>query len=155
MTSNMKLRLALTAIVCGAAFYVSYRHIVTVALASGNTADTAFVYPLTIDAMILVSAVTLVASTGVNKMAKLWAMIGRYFGFTATIYCNLAAGHFTSVAGAIVNMIPALALIITVELLVYGWKATPAARPLQARKATPSKKATAKATSPARLASVK
>jgi hypothetical protein len=158
MTSNMKLRLALTAIVCGAAFYVSYRHIVTVALASGNTADTAFVYPLTIDAMILVSAVTLVASTGVNKMAKMWAMIGRYFGFTATIYCNLAAGHFTSVAGAVVNMIPALALIITVELLVYGWKATPATRPVAARKAAAPRKTTAKKatpTAPAKLTAVK
>jgi hypothetical protein len=59
--------------------------------------------------------------------------------------------------GAIVNMIPAVALIITVELLVYGWKATPATRPSQARKATPRKAATAKATpkAPAKLAAVK
>jgi drug/metabolite transporter (DMT)-like permease len=157
VNTNMKLRLALTTVVCAASFYVSYRHILEVALSTGNTIDSAVVYPITIDALILVSALTLIATTGVSKMAKLWATAGRAFGFAATVYCNLAASHFTSVMGAIVNMIPAVALIITVELLVYGWKATPATRPVAARKAAAPRKATAKAApkAPAKLTAVK
>jgi len=156
MTRNMQLRLALTTIVCAASFYVSYRHILEVALSTGNTLDAAIVYPITIDALILVSALTLIASTGVSKMAKLWATAGRAFGFGATVYCNLAASHFTSVMGAIVNMIPAVALIITVELLVYGWKATPATRPVAARRPAAKKAPAAKAkAAPVKLAVVK
>lgn len=165
MTTNMKLRLALTTVVALASFFISFTHIVDVAMAQGNALNVARCYPITIDAMILVCALTLVANAGVSKMGKLWASVGRIFGFTATIYCNLAASHFTSVVGAIINMIPALSLIITVELMVYGWKATPATRSSQARKTspakataktTPAKKAPAKAaSSPAKLSAVK
>lgn len=147
MNKNLIARLALTALVCGASFYVSFRHITEVAVEAGNTWDVAMFFPVTIDAVILVSAFTLMATTGVNRTAKSWATAGRVFGFAATTYCNIAASHFSSVNSAVINMLPALALIVTVELLVYGVKSTPAARASQtrARKATAAKKAAPKA----------
>lgn len=155
MNKNLIARLVLTALVCGASFYVSYRHITEVAMEAGNTWDVAMFFPVTIDAVILVSAFTLMAGTGVNKAAKAWATAGRVFGFAATTYCNVAASHFSSVNSAIINMLPAIALIVTVELLVYGVKSTPAARTSQARtrKATAAKKAAP--STPAKLSAVK
>lgn len=146
MNTNAKLRIALTLIVCAASFFVSYRHIFEVAMGAKNDTATAAVYPVCIDAVILVSALYLVAATGVNKMAKLWATVGRYFGFAATVFANMAHSGWGNVSDIIINLIPAIALIITMELVVYGFKATPAARTSQARKATPRKAATAKAT---------
>lgn len=144
---NASARIALTAVVCAASFFVSFRHIVEVARDAGNDAVTAGMYPVCIDAVILVSALYLVASTGVNKMAKLWATIGRYFGFSATVFANMAHSGWANPTAVIINLIPAVALIITMELVVYGFKATPAARASQAtaRKAAPRKAATAKA----------
>ena len=146
MTTNAKARLVLTAIVCAAAFKISFGHIYDVALHAGNSPDNAIVYPVAIDAVILVSALYLVANQGVNKMAKLYATAGRLFGFAATIYCNMAASGWSNPGDVVINMIPAISLIITVELLVYGFKATPAARTSQAaRKAAPRKASAPKA----------
>jgi hypothetical protein len=100
-------------------------------------------YPVCIDAVILVSALYLVATTGVNKLAKFWATAGRYFGFAATVFANMAHSGWTSASDVVINLIPAVALIITMELVVYGFKATPATRSSQARKAAPRKATTA------------
>jgi len=144
---NANARIALTLVVCAASFFVSYSHIFEVAQGAGNDKLTAGVYPICIDAVILVSALYLVAATGVNKLAKLWATVGRYFGFSATVFANMAHSGWTNPSDVIINLIPAVALIITMELVVYGFKATPAARASQAtaRKATkaPAKKAPA------------
>jgi hypothetical protein len=139
MTANKNLaaRIALTATVAAGTFFISASHIISVAEEAGNHGAAAFVYPVAIDAVILVSVLTLVAKTGVNRMAKWYATLGRTFGFAATIYANVAASGFESVNNAVINLIPALALIITMELLVHAAQATPATR---ARKAT--KKAT-------------
>lgn len=133
MNKNFAARIALTSAVAVGTFYISASHIIAVAHAAGNHGAAAYAYPISIDAVILVSVLTLVAKTGVNRMAKWYAAIGRAFGFTATIYCNVAASGFQSVSSAVVNLIPALALIITMELLVHAAQATPATR---ARKAT-------------------
>lgn len=143
--TNAQARIALTTVVCAASFFVSASHIVDVARHAGNDAVTSAMYPVCIDAVILVSALYLVASTGVNKIAKLWATLGRYFGFSATVFANMAHSGWTNPSDVIINLIPAVALIITMELVVYGFKATPAARASQARKAAPRKASTPKA----------
>src|SRR5689334_23008117 len=126
--SAFQARIALTAAVAGGTFFISASHIVAVATAAGNHGLAAYVYPVAIDAAILVSVLTLVAKSGVNWKAKSYAAAGRIFGFSATIYCNLAASHWTSITSAIVNLIPAISLIIVMELLVHAAQATPATR---------------------------
>jgi drug/metabolite transporter (DMT)-like permease len=132
----IRARLALIAIVCACVFYTSFRHITHVALSYGNTADVAVLYPICIDAVILVSALTLTARTGVNRVTKLWASAGRYFGFAATIFCNVSSSEFASSMAVVVALIPAIALIITVELLIHAAQGTPATRARKAKKAT-------------------
>jgi hypothetical protein len=133
-------RIALTAAVALGTFYISASHIVRVASAAGNHGLAAYVYPVAIDCVILASVITLVARKGVNWKAKGYAAAGRIFGFGATIYCNLAASGWTSLTSAIVNLIPALSLIIVMELLVHTAQGTPATRASQ-----PAAKRTTKA----------
>lgn len=125
---NNKVRMVLIGIVCLGIFYISFRHIVAVAMEYGNTLDVAIMYPICIDAVILISALTLVQPRGVNKQAKMWATIGRVVGFIATIYANMLHSAWESTDAVAVNLIPGAMLIITVELLIYGYKGTPAAK---------------------------
>lgn len=122
------MRLGLTALVCACVFKISAGHIIGVAIHYGNTADNAVLYPVCIDAMILVSALYLAANIGVSKMTKFYAKIGRYFGFAATIFCNVAASNFSSTIACIIALIPAISLIIVIELLIHGSKKTAATR---------------------------
>lgn len=126
--NNLRARLMLTTAVAAGTFYISASHIVAVASAAGNRGLAAYIYPISVDAVILVSVLTLVARVAVNRMAKFYAKLGRIFGFGATIYCNVAASGFHSVTSMVVNLIPAIALILVMELLVHASQATPATR---------------------------
>lgn len=128
MTNSQKIRMALIALVCGGVFANSATHIHFTAVLARNSSTMAWTYPICIDAVILISALTLVQATGVNKSARFWARFGRIFGFAATIYCNIAASQFVSVSDIIVDLIPAVALIATVEMLIHGWRGTAASR---------------------------
>ncbi len=136
MTTTARIRVALIATVCAAVFYTSFRHITHVAAHYGNSPDVAALYPVCIDAVILISALTLVARVGISKTTRFYAKAGRLFGFAATIFCNLAASDFTSTMAAVVSLIPALALILTVELLIHAAQGTPATRKATAAKPT-------------------
>jgi hypothetical protein len=134
MFTSYRIRIALTTIVCAASFYNSFRHIVEVALTAHQTADVAFMYPICIDAVVLISALTLATPTGINKATKLYASLGRLFGFSATLACNLAASNFTSTGAALVSLIPGAALILTIELLIHSARGTVASRRAAMRK---------------------
>lgn len=132
MSTTAKLRIALIAVVCAAVFYTSFRHIVDVAEQYGNSADVALLYPVCIDAVILISAFTLIARREVSKMARWYAKLGRLFGFSATIFCNVASSEFASSVAVAVALIPALSLILTVELLVHASAGTASSRRVKA-----------------------
>lgn len=117
MAFTTKLRLAITAIVCLSAFYVSFNHIISVAIDHGNTQDVALVYPITIDGLILVSALSLMESRA--RGVRFWAWVGRYVGFACTLYANTLHSGWESVDSIVVNLIPGVSLIITVELLIH------------------------------------
>lgn len=136
MTTAARIRIALITLVCAAVFYTSFRHITEVAHRYGNSLDVAALYPICIDAVILISALTLVARTGVSKAARFYAKLGRVFGFAATIFCNLASSDFSSTVAALVALIPAVSLILTVELLIHAAQGTAATRSRSAAKKT-------------------
>jgi DNA-binding transcriptional regulator YbjK len=134
---NRTFRLILTAVITLGAFSISAVHWFDVATDAGNPWYAAVVYPIAIDALILLSALTMMATTGVNRMAKWYATIGRAFGFGATIYGNIAASHFETLNDAIINMLPAISLIIGVEMLIHGMKATVNTRARKTTKSAP------------------
>lgn len=119
MTTTQKLRITAITIVCLAVFAISYEHIATVAGQYGN-GWSRYLYPICIDGVILISALTLVARAGVTKTTRYYAKLGRWFGFIATIYANVAHSGYGSTDAILVNLIPALALILTVELLIHA-----------------------------------
>lgn len=120
MTTTQKLRIAVIAIVCIAVFYISWTHITDVAGRYGNGPSAAFVYPLCIDGVILASALTLVARVGITKTTRFYAKLGRWFGFAATIYANVAHSGYGSTDAILVNLIPAVSLILVMELLIHA-----------------------------------
>ena len=128
MTTTAKLRIALIVLVLAATFYVSYSDIVSVALRFGAPGRVAFAWPVCIDGMILVSALTLVTRTGVSRATKTWARFGRWFGFSGTIYCNGLAAHTDAVLVITFYVIPAVALITVTELLIHAAQGTAASR---------------------------
>lgn len=137
-----QIRILLIVIVCAAQFYTSARDIVSTALplVHGDLSR-AITFPICIDALILIAALTVAARTGVNAKARRWAGFGRYFGFAATIYANGLSGgiaHATHLDPAIVTgtlfmLIPAVALIVTMELLIHGAQGTAASRKAAAK----------------------
>ena len=141
--SNRRSRIVFTAIIALGAFAISSVHWFHVAQDAGNAWWTAAIYPVAIDCLIIVSAMTMMQSTGVTRMAKYYASLGRAFGFAATLYGNMAASHFTSASDMLVNLMPAVALILSVEMLIASAKATSTSR---ARAATPRKRQPAKTT---------
>jgi hypothetical protein len=128
MTKAQQLRIAAITIVCAAAFRDSFGHIVRVAMVAGNTTSEALTYPVAIDGVILVSALTLAAKVGVSRTTRMWAMFGRYFGFTATLLANGAAAGSTDLGRVAICLLPGISLIATVELLIHAAHGTPASR---------------------------
>lgn len=144
-----QVRTTLIVTVCAAQFYTSARDIVETAMPLvHHDLSRAVTFPICIDAMILIAALTVAARTGVNAKARRWAGFARYFGFAATIYANgLASGIASAkvidaqvLTGTAFMLIPAVALICTMELLIHGAQGTPATRRAAASKATPARK---------------
>lgn len=127
-------RLAAITTVCVIVFYVSFSDIAEVALAYGLAPRVAYAYPLCIDAMILVCALTLVASKGINRSAKFYAKLGRWFGFVATIYANALGAGTVDINAIAIHAIPAVSLIFTIELMIHGAKGTAASRSARSSK---------------------
>lgn len=138
MTKTQKLRITAITAVCAAVFAISFDHITTVAATYGN-GWTSFLYPICIDGVILVSALTLVARVGISKATKAYAKAGRWFGFVATIYANVAHSGYSSTDSIVVNLIPAIALIFTVELLIHAAQGTSASRSAGRKTSAPAK----------------
>lgn len=141
-----KARYAATIIVTLAVAAISYTHIYSIALSHGNAPFVSALYPLTIDGVIAASTLTLIQRVGVSKTTRTWATVGRYFGFAATIYANAVHSGWASTDDVIINTIPGVALIITLEVLVHAAKGTPATR---------ARRTASKASSPAKLKAVK
>lgn len=136
MTNIQKFRLVLIFLVTLGVFRISFDHIVSVATANNNAADIAWIYPLSIDGVIFISAFTLIARNGITRKARWWAHAGRSFGFIATIYANVAHSGYANTDAILINLVPAIALIITVEILIHAGAGTTKYR---ARKSTAQK----------------
>lgn len=128
MTANLKTRIAIAITVTAGIFYISASHITHIAMEYGNPMRTAVVFPLAIDGVILFCTLTLTTKTGINKATRSYCNAGRWFGFAATVYANMAASGWDSTDGVIINLIPAVALILMLEALIHTYKGTPASK---------------------------
>lgn len=121
-------RLIIVVAVTAGIFYVSAGHIIDVAVAHGNPFRTAIVYPFAADGLIIASALTMSAKVAVSRSARHIAKLARYFGFAATLYANAAHSGWGSFDAIAVNVFPAIALILMMELVISSVQLTPASR---------------------------
>jgi hypothetical protein len=110
---------ALTVLALGAAAaVVSFRHARAVVLANGETGLTAVLIPLTVDGLVLVAGLILLDCARRGEAAPALAKFALALGIGATLAVNATYGIAHGVVGAIVAGWPAVALVVSVELLM-------------------------------------
>jgi len=126
-TSTRLVRNMSAAIVAGIAAWSSYRHMVTVALNVGEQPQVAYVLPLSVDGMLVVASVAMVDDRRSGRTVRWSARLAFAVGVLASLAANVSAAH-PSIGARIVAAWPALALLLTVELLSRAGKPMSAAK---------------------------
>jgi hypothetical protein len=106
---------AVVAIVAG---WVSYRHALAVVSEHGETGWLGRAYPATIDGLIYSASMVLLNAARQRVRAHWLAYGGLGLGIVATLAANIAAGLAHGIVGAVVGAWPAVALVISYELLM-------------------------------------
>lgn len=127
MPSSSRLASNLSAgVVASIAAWSSYQHMVHVALGVGERPDVAYVLPLSVDGMLVVASVAMVDDRRGGRRVRWSARVAFAAGVTASVAANVAGAHPT-IGARIVAAWPAIALLLTVELLSRAGRQLPAA----------------------------
>jgi hypothetical protein len=119
MTKPIRWATALTVVgLGGVAAVVSFRHALEVVQEHGETRDTAMLYPLTIDGLVFASSMVLLDSARRGEQAPPLAKWTLGIGIGATVAVNVLHGIAHGFVGAVIAAWPALALVLTVELMM-------------------------------------
>ncbi|MEU9833255.1 DUF2637 domain-containing protein [Streptosporangium sp. NPDC048047] len=97
---------------------VSYRHAFEVVVANGESGLTAYLVPLTIDGAIFASSMVLLDAARRRLPVPALARWTLALGILATLAANVAHGWAHGPVGAIVAAWPAVALVLSYELLM-------------------------------------
>lgn len=100
------------------AFYVSYRHLLTLAERYGEPADTARLFPLAIDGLIIMGSLVMLHCARARLPVPGIAWVALWLGIVATIAGNAAHGIAYGWRGALVSAASAMALILAYHLLM-------------------------------------
>lgn len=109
--------LVVVAVAVGAAI-VSYRHAYELVHSHGETGLTALIVPGTVDGLIYAAGMVLLSAARRRVRPPGLAYVGLWLGITATVGANVAHGWDHGPIGALVSAWPAVALIISYELLM-------------------------------------
>lgn len=104
------------AVVATIAAWSSYRHMVHVALHVGEQPSIAWVLPLSVDGLLVVASIAMVDDRHAGRQVRWSARVAFAAGVLASLAANIAGAHPT-VGARLVAAWPALALLLTVELL--------------------------------------
>jgi hypothetical protein len=97
---------------------VSFRHALEVVEAHGEDRGTALLYPGTIDGLVFMSSMVLLDAARSGEPAPLLAKWTLGIGIGATVAVNVLHGIEHGPVGAVIAAWPALALVLTVELMM-------------------------------------
>lgn len=97
---------------------VSFGHIETLALAHGQPVAAARLLPLSVDGLIVAASLTLLTESRARREAPRLARAGLALGVAATVLANVAYGTRYGIVGAVISAWPAIAFIISTEILV-------------------------------------
>jgi hypothetical protein len=109
---------AVVILLAGVAAVVSYRHCYEVVIANGEAGFTAILVPLTIDGLIFASSMVLLDAARRRLPAPKLAYFTLALGIMATLAANVMHGIAHGPVGAIVAAWPAVALVLSYELLM-------------------------------------
>lgn len=109
---------AVVVLLATVAAVVSYRHAYEVIVAHGETGFTAVLVPLTIDGLIFASSMVLLDSARRGLKVPWLARVALVLGIAATLAANVMHGIAHGVIGAVVAAWPAVALVVSYELLM-------------------------------------
>ncbi|WP_336208215.1 DUF2637 domain-containing protein [Nonomuraea sp. LPB2021202275-12-8] len=109
---------AVVILLAGVAAVVSYRHAYEVVIANGESGFTAVLVPLTIDGLIFASSMVLLDAARRRLPAPKLAYFTLGLGILATLAANVMHGWAHGPVGAIVAAWPAVALVLSYELLM-------------------------------------
>ncbi len=105
----------LTAAIAAGAFVLSYQALLTTGLNNGIPANLAYIWPLLIDAPLVVFTLALLAAQLMRQSARLWA--GLVILYTAaTIFFNISHAQ-PSAMGWLVAIVAPVGLLLTTEAL--------------------------------------
>lgn len=99
-------------------FYISYRHLITLARRYGEPEDTARLVPLAVDGLIIMASLVLLYCTRARIRVPRLARFALWLGIGATLTGNAAHGLSSGIPGALVSGTSALVLVIAVELFM-------------------------------------
>ncbi|MEU4405050.1 DUF2637 domain-containing protein [Streptosporangium sp. NPDC023963] len=105
-------------LVAGVAGVISYQHAYTLVTAHGETGLTAILAPLTVDGAIFASSMVLLDAARRGHAVPTLARWTLGLGILATLAANVAVGWAHGVVGSIVAAWPAVALVLSYELLM-------------------------------------
>jgi len=108
--------------VIGVAAYASWEHIVHLSLRAGERAEVAPVLPISVDGMLVVSAAMMARDRAMGRRPRLSARVAFWIGVGATTAANIAsanppAGLAWQIGARMISAWPAVALLLTVEML--------------------------------------
>lgn len=109
---------AVVILLAGVAAVVSYRHAYEVVIANGESGFTAVLVPLTIDGLIFASSMVLLDAARRRLPAPKLAYFTLALGILATLAANVMHGWAHGPIGAVVAAWPAVALVLSYELLM-------------------------------------
>jgi hypothetical protein len=105
-------------LLAGVAAVVSYRHAYEVITAYGESGWTGYLVPATVDGLIYGSSMVLLDSARRGAAVPALARWSLGLGIVATLAANIAHGLAHGAVGAIVAAWPAVALVLSYELLM-------------------------------------
>ncbi|MEV4893538.1 DUF2637 domain-containing protein [Nonomuraea sp. NPDC055795] len=109
---------AVVVLLAAVAAVVSYRHAYEVVTAYGEAGFTAVLVPLTIDGLIFASSMVLLDSARRSLPVPWLARVTLVLGIAATLAANVMHGWAHGPIGAVVAAWPAVALVLSYELLM-------------------------------------
>ncbi|TMS00215.1 DUF2637 domain-containing protein [Nonomuraea basaltis] len=115
----------------GITFYISYRHLITLGRRYGEAEDTARLFPLAIDGLIIMASLVMLYCTRSRIPVPPLARAALWLGIVATLIGNAAHGLASGIEGGLVSGTSALVLVIAVELFMRLLKAIREAIPTQ------------------------